>query len=273
MTGEKTFRQRFRRGELLVGSFLKIAHTMPAEILGTLGFDFVVIDEEHAPIHRESTDRILLACRAHGLSGLVRVPSADPAAILSVIDCGASGVLVPHVDSAEKARAVVAAARYRGGARGYSSTTRAGDFGARTIAEHTLQQDDSIAVIAMIEDPHALGCLDEIIAVEGLDGVFIGRGDLTVAFGETASGSAPVRAATQAIVETARAAQKPVCVMVSGPGDTSELAAMGASAFIVSTDQGFLRKAAMASLAETRQTLADAAGRSAPRTAEESHVR
>ncbi|SLN40697.1 5-keto-4-deoxy-D-glucarate aldolase [Pseudooceanicola marinus] len=249
------FRQRFQEGQILIGSFLKIAQTMPAEILGTLGYDFVVVDEEHGALNRESTDHILLACRAHGIGGLVRVPSADPAGIQSVLDCGGDGVLVPHVDSAEKARAIVAAARYRGGMRGYSSTTRAGDFGGRSIAQHLDEQDTRATVIAMIEDPHALDALDEILAVEGLDGVFIGRGDLTVAYGEVKGGSAPVKAATEAITAAARAAGKPICVMASGPEDAAALAAQGATAFIVSSDQTFLRKAAAATLTETRTAL------------------
>ena len=107
----QSFRNAFLAGDPLIGCFLKIANTQPAEILGSAGYDFVVVDEEHAPFSRESTDRIILACKAYGIASLVRVQSPSPEAILSVLDCGADGVLVPHVDSAEKARAVVAAAR------------------------------------------------------------------------------------------------------------------------------------------------------------------
>jgi 2-keto-3-deoxy-L-rhamnonate aldolase RhmA len=63
-----THRKRFLGGKKLIGSFLKIAHTMPAEILATAGYDFVVIDEEHAPVNRETTDSVILACLAHGLA-------------------------------------------------------------------------------------------------------------------------------------------------------------------------------------------------------------
>jgi len=251
----QTFREKLMQKQLLFGSFMKIAHTMPTEILGTLGYDFVVIDEEHAPINRESTDRMLLACKAHGMGGLVRVQNGDPSTLLSVIDCGADGVLVPHVDSADKARQIISAARYRTGTRGYSATTRAGNFGGRTIAEHLDQQDASIAVIAMIEDPHALDQLDEILAVDGLDAVFIGRGDLTVAYGETKSGSAPVKAASHRIAEAARATGKPVCVMTGGAADAGDLAQLGATAFIVSSDQTFLRNAAASALSAVRETV------------------
>lgn len=250
-----SFRQRFLAGDTMIGSFLKIAHTMPAEIMGTLNYDFVVIDEEHGALNRESIDLMLLACRAYGIGGLVRVPSAEPAAIQAVLDCGGDGVLVPHVDSAEKARRIVAAARYRTGSRGYSSTTRAGDFGGRTIAAHLDEQDARATVLAMIEDPSALEVLDEILGVEGLDGVFIGRGDLTVAYGQDKAGSAPVTAATEAICAAARSAGKGICVMASGPEDAAAMAGLGATGFIVSSDQTLLRKAAAASLAETRKAL------------------
>ena len=113
-------RQRLLAGERLLGSFLKTPTPHATEILASVGFDFVVIDEEHAPIDRGTTDMILLGARAAGIEALVRVPSFPSAEILSALDCGASGVLVPHVASVAKAREVVAACRYRNGVRGFS---------------------------------------------------------------------------------------------------------------------------------------------------------
>src|SRR6185436_154766 len=124
-----SFRNRFARRDVLIGTFIKTPTTHATEILGTLGFDFVVIDEEHAPFDRAQTDVLLLAARASNLAGLVRVPSAAPEGLLSVLDCGASGVLVPHVKSPEMARQIVAACRYRGGSRGFSASSRAGRYG------------------------------------------------------------------------------------------------------------------------------------------------
>ena len=117
MTGLGGFRTRFLEGEVMYGTFLKIPATMPAEILGSIGYDFVVIDEEHSAFNRETTDRIVLACKAWDIAAVVRVQSPDPAAILSVLDSGADGVLVPHVTDAATARAIVAAGRYRDHAR------------------------------------------------------------------------------------------------------------------------------------------------------------
>ena len=209
-----TFRTRLRAGEVMLGSFIKTPTSHSCEILGLCGFDFVVIDEEHAPFDRVSTDQALLGARAGGTAGIVRVAEASPARLLAVLDDGAVGVLIPHVSSAEKAREVVAACRYRGGKRGFSNSPRAGDYGALGIWPHVDKQDAEVTVIGMIEDPEALECLDEIMSVEGLDAVFIGRGDLTVALGAKAIDAPDVIAAAETIAAAARKAGKPVLMMV-----------------------------------------------------------
>lgn len=244
------FRDRFLAGEVLYGTFLKIPATMPAEILGSVGYDFVVVDEEHSPFNRETTDRIVLACRAAGIAAIVRVQSADPAAILSVLDCGADGVLVPHVRDAATAAAIVAAGRYRGGRRGFAPTTRAGGFGSAGQAEHMATEDARVTIIAMIEDPEAIDNIDAILRVEGLDGVFIGRGDLAAAYDGAGDVAARVREATARVQAAARAAGRPVAILPANPDDAAVQARAGSTAFILSSDQGFLRAAAMGARAE-----------------------
>ncbi len=238
------FRDRFLSQDQMFGTFLKIPAAMPAEILGSLGFDFVVVDEEHSPFNRETTDLIILACRAVGIGSVVRVQSADPAGILSVLDCGADGILVPHVTDAKTARAIVDAARYRNGKRGFAPTTRAGTFGADGTAAHIAKQDARATVIAMIEDPEAVENIDEILAVEGLDGIFIGRGDLSVAYGDYDGSTGVVAQATARVQAAAKARGKTVAILPGSAEDAVARAEDGASVFIVSSDQGFLRAAA-----------------------------
>lgn len=245
-----TFRHRLHARELLVGTFLKTPTTHATEILGDLGFDFVVIDEEHAPIDRAQTDVLLLAARASNLAGVVRVPSADPAGLLSVLDCGADAVLVPHVVSAEMATRVVSACRYRGGSRGFSASARAGRYGGRTMWEHVDHADASVAVIAMIEDPAAVEHIDAIVAVPGLDAVFIGRGDLTVSYGAPTRDAQVIQDAVARIMAAAARANVAVCLMTDSLAEAKTFSDAGASAFIVSSDQAFMRKAARAALAE-----------------------
>ncbi len=238
------FRRRFLAGEPLLGSFIKTPTSHSIEILGGLGFDFVVIDEEHAPFDRVTIDMGLLAARASGAAGIVRVADPTPSKLLAVLDDGATGVLVPHVASIAKAKDMVAACRYRGGKRGFSNSPRAGNYGGVSAWPHVDAQDAAVTVIAMIEDPEALDDIDAIVAVEGLDGVFIGRGDLTIALGAPGPDSVPVRTATEKIAKAARTAGKPVCIMVGSVAETEAYRAMGANAFIVSSDQGFMRQAA-----------------------------
>src|ERR1700759_139453 len=97
------FRKRFLAGEPLLGSFIKTPTSHAIEILGGLGFDFVVIDEEHAPFDRVAIDMALLAARASGTAGIVRVAEATPAKLLAARDDGAASVLVPHISTVAKA--------------------------------------------------------------------------------------------------------------------------------------------------------------------------
>lgn len=241
-----SFRKRLVDHEPMLGTFLKMPTTQPAEILALLGFDFVVIDEEHAPLNPETTDLILLACRMQGLGSIVRVRA--PGDILRVLDCGADGVLVPHVASAEMAREIVALCRYRNGKRGFSPTTRAGSFGGTATATHLAAEDQRVAIIAMIEDAEAIGHIDDIVSVEGLDAVFIGRGDLAVSLGPDA-GPQDVADATAKIMTAARDAGVAVSILPADPEEAAQLARAGASAFITGSDQGFVRAGAMAALA------------------------
>ncbi|MEQ5871867.1 aldolase [Sagittula sp. NFXS13] len=238
MTQDKMeFRARLRHQKALLGTFLKIPSTQPAEILGTLGFDFVVIDEEHAPLNPETTDAILLACRAHAMAGLVRV--RQPADILRVLDCGADGVLVPHVTSADVAHEIVSLARYSG-VRGLSPTTRAGQFGATSVAEHMATQDARSAVIAMIEDAEAVDNIEDIVVTEGLDAIFVGRADLAASMGAAARDGG-LDHAVDVILKAARDAGLPALIMASDPAEAEHFRARGATGFLTMSDQGFLR--------------------------------
>jgi len=248
------FRDRLVSRELLLGTFIKTPTTHPIEILGGAGFDFVVVDQEHAPFDRVTVDALILAGRAAGIAVLVRVPDSEARDILPALDCGAAGVLVPHVASAAKARDVVAEARYGGGRRGFTNSSRAGGYGAASFGEHVASADAATAVLAMVEDVEALDVLPALVAVPGLDAVFIGRGDLSIALGAAGTSDPAVVAATEKIAGAARAAGKTLCAHVDrlDSPDVPWLRAQGVSAFIVSSDQGLMRRAALETAAAFR---------------------
>ena len=251
MNAASSFRQRVLAGDKLIGTFLKTPTSHASEILGGLGYDFVVIDQEHGPFDRTTSDIALLAASAHDIPALVRVPG--PEAILSVLDCGASGVLVPHVKSAAYAREVAALFRYRGGSRGFATSTRAGAYTAMPMWKHISESDARMTFVAQIEDPVALDEIDAIAAVDGVDSLFIGRGDLTAAFGDESKDPPAVRRAVERIAEAGRKAKKPVSVYVGNATEAAWLGTLGATVFVLSSDQGFLRQAAEVGLRDVRE--------------------
>jgi 2-keto-3-deoxy-L-rhamnonate aldolase RhmA len=242
------FRRRLSGGEKLSGTFIKTPSGHATEIFGDLGYDFVVIDEEHAPFDRLATDQALVSAQAAHIAALVRVASASN--ILSVLDGGAVGVLVPHVSSAQAATEIAAACRYRGGKRGFSNSPRAGRYGGLSLHQHVEHADRMTTVVAQIEDPEALDQIDAIAATDGIDALFIGRGDLAVALGADSPDQPEIRAAAERISTAARRAGKPVMVFVGSNKDALAMREIGASAFIFASDQGLMRQAAAHVLAE-----------------------
>ena len=244
------FRERLIAGESMLGTFIKTPGVQAIEVLGDVGLDFVVIDAEHGPWDRSAIDLAVLAAKAGGIDALVRVEST--AAILTALDCGATGVMVPHVSSAKIAREVVDACRYRGGRRGFSNSSRAGGYGRLGLTAHMDAGDSRTTVIAMLEDPEALDPIDAIVAVDGIDAFFLGRGDLTVALGESSTDAAPVRAAIARFIRAVTKARKPLCAFVNSSTEIAALRALGVSTFILSSEQGLLRFAANAELTKFR---------------------
>ncbi len=247
------FRSRLSVGDLLVGTFLKTPTGHATEILGDVGFDFVVIDAEHAPFDRGTIDQILIATRAANITGIVRVSSSAESEMLSALDCGAAGVLVPHVTSAKMAQDIVAACRFRGGKRGFSNSTRAGGYGRQTMWDYVDACDAMTTVIGMIEDPEAVDDIEEIVEVEGLDAVFIGRGDLMVSYGISSPLAEELKVATEKIISAAISASKSVIAMTPGGEDAAWLTGLGVNGLIIASDQGFMRQAAGKALSDLRQ--------------------
>lgn len=250
-----TFRQRVLAREMLVGTFMKTPTSHGTEIIGALGFDFVIIDQEHSSFDRASIDQALLAARAHDIPALVRVQG--PETILSVLDSGATGILCPHVIDADYARKIAGYCRYKGG-RGFATSTRAGGYTAVPMWKHIEKSDNEIVVVAQIEDPPALDHLDAIAAVEGIDSLFIGRGDLTAAFGDQQKDPPAVRDASQRTATAALKAGKCVSVFTGGGPESTWLQSLGASMFVLASDQSFLRNGAAREMADLKKTLAAA---------------
>ena len=242
-------------GGLRTGTFIKINSVHVVEVLGGTPLQFAVVDAEHAAFDRGDIDLLVLAARAVDLPLLVRVPDMSASTVQSVLDLGTAGLLVPHVDSIEQARELVSRTRCRTGVRGFSSATRAAGHGALPMAQ-ALAATDDVFLMAQIESVAAVEAAAGIAAVEGIDGLFIGRADLALSYGETDARSAPVLSATRRVLDVALAAGKIAGMAVGTRGERDEFAAWGANWFVVGSDQSLLRQAACAAAQDTRAPVA-----------------
>jgi 2-keto-3-deoxy-L-rhamnonate aldolase RhmA len=120
---------------------------------------------------------------------------------------------------------------------------------------HINESDANTVVIVQIEDPEALDEIEIIAAVDGIDALFIGRGDLTAAFGDESKDPPRVREAVEQICAAAKKASKPICVYVGSDAEAAWLKSLGATMFVISSDQGFLREGAARALASIRRAV------------------
>jgi len=226
-----------------VATFVKTDSPQVVEVLALSGLDYIVLDAEHAPLDRGMLDRQLGTACALKLPALVRIPDHRDATVLSVLDMGAQGIVVPHVDSAEQARKVIAAARFVGGRRGLSLSARFGGYGTRPRDEAVAEADRSL-VVCQIESAAAVAAVELIAAVPGVGGLLIGRADLSMSLGVDGPRHPAVLAAVERILSVAQAHRLPVVMAIGQDSEVAEFAAQGASSFVVGSDQSLLRQAA-----------------------------
>ena len=181
----KPLREALRGDELVLCLALMSARTpdVPA-IAAACGYDAVYVDLEHTSTSLETAAMLCASALGAGISALVRVPSHDPSVIARVIDNGATGVIVPHVNSKEEAAAVVDAARFPPiGHRSISGPNAVSGYQPRPPAELTAVLERRTVVAVMIETPKAVDAADAIAAVEGIDLILLGPSDLTAEMG------------------------------------------------------------------------------------------
>lgn len=245
------FRERLTGGARLAGTFVKTPAHEVIEVLAQSELDFLCLDAEHAPFDRARLDLCLAVGRALGMPMLVRVASQAAPDILQALDSGADGIVVPHVTDAQAAARIARQARFGHGGRGYAGSTRSAGFATRGMAE-VLAAAGATLVIAQIEDPEGVEACAAIAATEGIDGLFLGPADLSVAYGVTAPDAPELVAAQRAVAAAARGAGKPCMTFVGAPAQAAELSAMGYSAFFIASEHGWMRAGANAAAAGLR---------------------
>jgi 2-keto-3-deoxy-L-rhamnonate aldolase RhmA len=246
-----TLKQRLAAGELIVGTFVKTPSPIIVEVLALSALDCLCLDAEHAPFDRIAIDGCAMAARAGGKDLLVRVPVATPEHILNALDCGATGVVAPHVRSAHEARDLVRMAHYGAGGRGYAGSSRAAGYTTSSMADH-LERSARTIVIAQIEDPESIEDIEAIAAVDGIDALFVGRVDLTVAYGAASQDDPRVVAAVERVCAAGRAQGRPVGMFLARTSDIPLWREKGASLFLLGSDHGFMLAGAAALMAAAK---------------------
>lgn len=243
-----SFRERLRAGETLAGTWVKTPHPHVVEVLSFSSLDCLVLDAEHAPFDRASLDLCILAARAGGKAVLVRPQSASHEQILNALDCGADGVILPHIRTAAEAEEAVRACHYGSGGRGFAGSSRAAAYTTKGMAKHRADAK-GVVVIAQIEDIEGVDNIEAIAAVDSIDALFIGRADLTISYAADTPDDSIVVDAVDRIVAAGNAAGRTTGMFLGRVGDVLIWREKGASLFILGSDQDFLLQGA-AKLAE-----------------------
>jgi 2-keto-3-deoxy-L-rhamnonate aldolase RhmA len=241
------FRQRLTDRSSVTGMVVRTPSHQVIEVLAAAPddrrVDVVMVDTEHAPFDSAALDSTLAIALALDLPVLVRVHSLDRHPIQQALDLGATGVVVPHVDSEAAACDAVHLAHYGDGGRGFSPSTRSAGWGTRTMAEILDAAASATTVVVQIESPAAVDVIDEIVRVEGIDAVLIGRADLAVALGTRQGDDERVAAAVEKVAAACRVVGKAFGVVVTAldSPDAATCRALGATLVLEATDQSRLR--------------------------------
>ncbi|UCI26129.1 HpcH/HpaI aldolase family protein [Mesorhizobium sp. B2-8-5] len=249
------FRQKCIGKANLIGSFAAIPHPVAVEVMASSGLDFLCIDWEHAQISRETIETMLRAADVHRVPTIVRVPGHAPEAIQAALDSGAQGVLIPRVSTAAQAAMAVKASRYPPhGERGVGPGRAAG-YGYR-IPEYLAAANERIVVAIQVETAEGLANIEAITAVDGIDVVFVGPGDLSVSIDAVGpAGADKLSQAIRTIIGAAAAHGRTAGIFCTSPQNVGRWTAIGASFFVLASDTMFLGAGAAANCTAARAEL------------------
>lgn len=257
---KRSLKTRLQNDEPVFGTFISIGHTLTTEIVAKAGFDWVLIDLEHGLSSEQDVLQQLQAIEHTGVEAVIRVESSAKQRIHKVLDSGAHGIMCPHVKDAAEAASVVAAMRYAPhGVRGVAKMVRASGFGLR-FQEYYHQTAAELLGVIQIECVEALDHLDAIAATEGVDVLFIGPADLSMALGIFGQLDHPkFLEAEAAIIAAAQRHGKAVGFLLFDNEHYQKYYDKGVRFFAAGTDALFLRNAAMSTAARLNELKAASA--------------
>lgn len=251
------FRALLAAGSPPLGTWLMSGSPATAEAMGCAGFDWLCVDMEHVPIDFSDAIAILQAIAGTAACPVLRLAWNDLVLVKRALDIGAQTLMFPFVEDADAARRAVASTLYPApgqktpGTRGYAAMHRASRYG--TAQGYNARANDSIVRIIQIETPGALSRLEEIAAVDGVDALFVGPGDMAAALGHLGDIAHPeVQAAIADAARRAKAVGKPIGIVGPTPEMVARFIAYGYSYVAIASDVGMMMRQANAFLADLR---------------------
>lgn len=238
-------KQKLRSGDCIWGVFANGLSPELVEIMGLAGFDFIVIDSEHASSTPQHNRTLIMAGEARGVSMFTRVPCQESSVILRNLDVGAQGLLVPQVNSRQEAEAIARAARYYPeGFRGVA-TPRASDYGmSGSILDYMAHANENLLLAVQCENIACVEHLDEIAAVPGIDVIFVGPFDLSQSMGIPGQVNAPgIRAVAAQVLDATARHGKYAGIFASTVEQALAYRDMGFRYIIVGTDMKYFASA------------------------------
>ena len=236
------FKAALAAGERQIGLWCTLSSAYAAEAVAGAAFEWLLFDTEHSPSDLETVLGLLQAVSGYPVSALVRPSTNDPVLIKRYLDIGAQTLLIPYVQNAEQAKAAVAATRYPPeGIRGVSALTRASRFGR--VRSYAREADSEICLLVQVETEEALAEIEAIAAIEGVDGIFVGPGDLAASMGHIGEPAhAAVRAAVEDAISRIVRAGKPAGLLTGDPEIAKRCLELGATFVAVGVDVGLLAR-------------------------------
>lgn len=237
------FKAALAAHQVQIGCWCALANPISTEVLGLAGFDWLVLDAEHAPNDVTTLIPQLMALKGSSSAQVVRVPTNEPIIIKRMLDIGFYNFLVPFVETAEQAAQAVASTRYPPeGIRGVSVSHRGNMFG--TVPDYFAQSNKNISILVQIESQTGVDNVEAIAATEGVDGVFVGPSDLAAALGHLGNAAHPeVQRAIQHIFASAKKHGKPSGILAPVEADARRYLEWGATFVAVGSDLGVFRSA------------------------------
>lgn len=237
-------RRGLAAGEEVYGLFSTLPEPTMVEMIGCADYDFVILDTEHTLVDPQRLENLIRAAETTGLTPFVRVPEADPGAVLRALDAGAMGIVVPHVRRRADIDATIRAARYAPEGMRSLNGGRGPGFGRIDPAEYLRRANAEIMVVALIEDAEGVEAIDEILAPGGVDLVLPGPGDLSQSYGVPWQVRHPrVQEAVRALRGACARHDVPFCAMSTTPERRAEWHADGVRAFVLGEDRDLTARA------------------------------